>query len=169
MNNHPARPPILVVEEDLALRTSLTYQIRKEGYAVLALGNAALAREVVRENPLSLLVLDPLAMTKDECALCREIRANPLTERLPILLLVNREREITQIEQMGLGVTDYLLKPLAWDELRACLRALMRGCGQGKPHRQARSSPFPGGRSSIRVCRRHHRAPLKRQQCKGII
>lgn len=144
MNRYPTRPPILVVEEDRALRTSITYQIRQEGHAVLALGNAALAREVVRENLLSLLVLDPLAMTEDERALCREIRANPLTERLPILLLVNREREITQIEQMGLGVTDYLLKPLEWNELRACLRALMRGCGQGKPHRQARSSPLPG-------------------------
>lgn len=120
------------------MRTSITYQIRRAGYMVLALGNAALAREVVRENPLSLLVLDPSTMTGDERALCQDIRANPLTEQLPVLLLVNNEREITQIEQMRLGVTDYLLKPLLWEELRACLQALMRGRGPGKLHRQAR-------------------------------
>lgn len=138
MSSMPTRPPILVVEQDLALRTSITYQIRREGYVVLALGNAALAYEVIRENPLSLLVLDPNSMTCDEQALCRDIRANPLTEQLPVLLLVNSEREITQIEQMGLGITDYLLKPLLWEELRACLQALMRGRRPGKSHRQAR-------------------------------
>ncbi len=138
MSSRTTRPPILIVEPDLALRTSLTYQIRKEGYVVLALDSAALARSVVRENLLSLLVLDPGAFTCEDLALCREMRANPLTERVPMLLLVSREREITQIEQMRLGVTDYLLKPPVWEELRACVQALMRGSGQGRPHRQAR-------------------------------
>jgi DNA-binding response OmpR family regulator len=64
---------------------------------------------------------------------------------------VTREREITQIEQMRLGITDYVLKPLLWDELRACLRALMRGCGQGKPHRQARPTMFAQRASPIRA------------------
>lgn len=120
----------------------MTYHLRQEGYAVLALGNAALAREVITENPLSLLVFDPLTHSKEELALCQEIRRNPLTRYLPILLLLTREREITRLEHMELGVTDYILKPLMWEELRACVRTLLRGYVPGKPHRQARHSTF---------------------------
>lgn len=50
---------------------------------------------------------------------------------------------------MRLGITDYVLKPLLWDELRACLQALMRGHGQGKPHRQARPTVFAQRASPI--------------------
>jgi len=138
MSSITTRPPILVVEPDLALRTSITYILRKEGHFVLALGDLQLACEVARENPLSLIVLDPVHLDNDELALCRLVRANPLTQYLPIVLLLTREREITQVEQLGLRITDYLLKPVLWEELRACIQALLRGRKQEGPPRRAK-------------------------------
>jgi DNA-binding response OmpR family regulator len=163
MSSLTTRPPILVVEPDLALRTGITYILRKEGHFVLALGDLHLACEVARENPLSLIVLDPVHLDGDELALCRLVRANPLTQYLPIVLLLTREREITQVEQLGLRITDYLLKPLLWEELRACIQALLRGRKQEGPPRRAKTMtrlPQNTSEESQEDCVRHDATPI---------
>jgi DNA-binding response OmpR family regulator len=132
------RSPILVVEPDLALRTSIASTLRQEGHLVLALGDPQVACEVARDNPLSLVVLDPVQMEVDDLALCQVIRANPLTEHVPIVLLLTREREIAQVEHLGLRITDYVLKPLLWEEFRACVQTLLRFRRQERPARRAR-------------------------------
>lgn len=142
MSSNTTRPPILVVEQDHALRTAITYHLRQEGHVVLALGDATIASELVRENPLSLLVFDPIRLDTHELSLCQFVRSHPLTHHLPIVLLLTREREVAQIEQLGLQITDYLLKPLLWEELRACIQTLLRGHKHGRPQRRAKPVPL---------------------------
>jgi len=133
---------MLVVEHDLALRTAITYHLRQEGHVVLALGDAKLASELVRENPLSLLVFDPIHLDTDGLSLCQFVRSHPLTHHLLIVLLLTREREITQIEQLGLQITDYVLKPLLWEELRACIQTLLHAHKHERPQRRAKRVPL---------------------------
>ena len=105
---------------------------------MLALGDPQVACEVARDNPLLLVVLDPVQMDVDDLALCQMICANPLTEHVPIVLLLTREREIAQMLHLGLRITDYVLKPLLWEEFRACVQTLLRFRRQERPARRAR-------------------------------
>lgn len=126
--------PILVVEPDPALRTSMAHMLRTEGYFVLALGDETIAREMVRENPFSLVLFDPTSLQETRLDFCQQLRTSPQAEALPLVLLLTHERQILQVEQRGLRATDYLLKPVAWEELRACVRTLVHTGRRRRPH-----------------------------------
>ncbi len=119
-----------MVEADRDLRNSISSTLRREGYFVLALADGAIALEAAQDNPFSLIVLDPVLLRSGGPDLCRQLRAHPSTERVPILMLVTDDIEISQMVALELGVDDYITKPLRWEELHACVRELLRS---GKP------------------------------------
>lgn len=118
---------ILVVEHDATLREAIASMLRVDGYFVLAVSDGALALETAWHNLLSLVLLDPAQLQPDGIALCHQLRAHAETAYVPILMMVTQESEITQMMRLELGVNDYIMKPLVWDELRACVLALIRG------------------------------------------
>ncbi|MDQ6661973.1 MAG: response regulator transcription factor [Chloroflexota bacterium] len=128
MRSVPKQHIILVVEENRPLRDAITYTLREEGHFVLALADGNLALDVARDNPLSLVIFDPAHLQPEGLDVCRAIRTSPKTDSVPILMVVAHESEIAQIvRQNELRVNDFILKPLHWEELRVCVRALLRG------------------------------------------
>lgn len=117
---------LLVVEQDADTRGAIVSQLREEGYLVLAVPDRTLALDVARDNPVSLIVLDPISLHPDGLELCRQLRACTETARIPILLLVTSDLEIAQMMSSGLRVDDFLVKPFPQAELRACVQALLR-------------------------------------------
>jgi two-component system, OmpR family, alkaline phosphatase synthesis response regulator PhoP len=117
---------ILLVEHDAALRDPIIDLLRREGYLVLAVDDGALAIDVVRHNPISLIILDP-PFSQNGLDLCRQLRASSETAQVPILMMVTSEAEIAQLVRLGPHVNDYIVKPFLWEELQACVRALLRG------------------------------------------
>jgi len=85
-----------------------------------------LALDVARDNPVSLIVLDPISLYPDGLELCRQLRACTEAARIPILLLVTSGLEVAQITSSGLRVDDFLVKPFPRAELRACVQTLLR-------------------------------------------
>ena len=116
---------ILLVEYDAALRDPITDSLRREGYLVLAVGDGAMAIDIARHNPISLIILDPPSL-QNGLDLCRQLRACAETAQVPILLMVTSEAEIAQLVRLGPRVNDYIVKPFLWEELQACVRALLR-------------------------------------------
>ncbi len=117
---------ILVVEDDNALRDTIAYNLRGEGYLVLTAADGIAALETAHQNALSLVLLDLMLPRLDGLEVCRQLRAKPETAHTPILMLTARGEETDKVVGLELGADDYVTKPFSWKELRARVRALLR-------------------------------------------
>jgi two-component system response regulator MprA len=119
----PGARRILVVDDDPMVATTVQRVLRPEGYDVeVALGGAqALAQ--ARAHPPDLVVLDLMMPGIDGLEVCRQLRANG---SLPILMLTARSGTADRVRGLDTGADDYLVKPFAYAELLARVRALLR-------------------------------------------
>lgn len=131
---------ILVVEDDEALRDTIAYNLRGEGYLVLTAADGIAALDVARQNALSLVMLDLMLPKLDGLDVCRQLRARPETANTPILMLTARDDDTDKVVGLELGADDYVTKPFSWKELRARIRALLR---RGEIHPAQPAMPAP--------------------------
>jgi DNA-binding response OmpR family regulator len=117
---------ILIVEDDSALRDTIAYNLRGEGYVVLTAADGITALEIARQNPISLVLLDLMLPRLDGLDVCRQLRTKAETANTPILMLTARGEETDKVIGLELGADDYVTKPFSWKELRARVRALLR-------------------------------------------
>jgi DNA-binding response OmpR family regulator len=115
---------ILVIEDELPMRTALQDVLQGEGYRVLtaAEGESGLARALA-EKP-DLILLDIMMPKLDGYAVCAELRR--LGHAAPILMLTAKGQIQDRVTGLDAGADDYLLKPFSTDELLARVRALLR-------------------------------------------
>jgi two-component system response regulator MprA len=114
---------ILVVDDDPMVATTVQRVLRPEGYEVdVALGGAQ-ALERARAHPPDLVVLDLMMPGIDGLEVCRQLRAKG---SLPILMLTARSGTADRVRGLDTGADDYLVKPFAYAELLARVRALLR-------------------------------------------
>jgi DNA-binding response OmpR family regulator len=115
---------ILIVEDELPMRTALQDILTGEGYRVIAAGDGASGlRRAVEEKP-DLLLLDLMMPKLDGYALCRELRR--LSIAVPVLMLTAKGHVEDRVKGLDVGADDYLVKPFSTDELLARVRALLR-------------------------------------------
>jgi two-component system, OmpR family, alkaline phosphatase synthesis response regulator PhoP len=131
---------ILLVEPDPALRDTITDSLRGEGYFVQIVEDEAEVVGIARNSHISLILFDPTSQQQG-IETCRLLRAWNETLHVPLLMMVNDEVEIAQLVRLNLGVNDFLVKPFLWEELRACVRALLRGDGRRARKKEATISP----------------------------
>ena len=114
---------ILVVDDDPMVATTVQRVLRPEGYEVdVALGGQE-ALERARAHQPDLVVLDLMMPGIDGLEVCRQLRA---TGTLPILMLTARSGTADRVRGLDTGADDYLVKPFAYAELLARVRALLR-------------------------------------------
>lgn len=114
---------ILVVEDEPALRDTLTYNLKKDGFTVEAVGDGRSALESARRLKPDLIVLDLMLPEIDGFEVCRILRKEMIT---PILMLTARDDEIDRVVGLEVGADDYLTKPFSMRELMARVKAQMR-------------------------------------------
>ena len=114
---------ILVVEDEAALRETLAYNLRKEGYSVESAGDGRSALDTARRTRPDLLVLDLMLPELDGFEVCRILRKE---SAIPILMLTARDNEIDRVVGLEVGADDYLTKPFSMRELLARVRAQLR-------------------------------------------
>jgi DNA-binding response OmpR family regulator len=114
---------VLVVEDETALRETLAYNLKKEGYEVEAVGDGSLALESARRLKPNLIVLDIMLPGLDGFEVCRILRKEMTT---PILMLTARDDEIDRVVGLEVGADDYLTKPFSMRELMARVKAQLR-------------------------------------------
>jgi DNA-binding response OmpR family regulator len=117
---------ILVVDDDAALRDTLAYNLRSEGYRVLTAADGVAALETARQSVPDLVLLDLMLPRLDGLEVCRRLRASAETAKVPILMLTARGEETDKVVGLELGADDYVTKPFSWNEVRARVRALLR-------------------------------------------
>ncbi|HEX2996429.1 MAG TPA: response regulator transcription factor [Anaerolineales bacterium] len=114
---------ILVVEDEPALRDTLSYNLKKDGFAVEAVGDGRSAIEAARRLKPDLIVLDLMLPEIDGFEVCRILRQEMIT---PILMLTARDDEIDRVVGLEVGADDYLTKPFSMRELMARVKAQLR-------------------------------------------
>ena len=114
---------ILVVEDDQRLAATLDRVLSAEGHEVAIAGDGIEALRRARERPPALVILDVMLPGLDGIAVCRRLRA---TAKFPILLLTALSGTEERVRGLDSGADDYLVKPFAYQELLARVRALLR-------------------------------------------
>ena len=111
---------ILIVEDEPALRDTLTYNLKKDGFTVEAASDGRTAIETARQLKPDLIILDIMLPELDGLEVARILRREMNT---PILMLTARDDEIDRVVGLEVGADDYLTKPFSMRELMARVKA----------------------------------------------
>ncbi|MEN9582700.1 MAG: hypothetical protein RL641_654 [Candidatus Parcubacteria bacterium] len=117
---------ILIVEDQEKLARSIKKGLEQKGFAVdtLSDGESGMRRIEFSHKDYDLIILDIMLPGKSGLEICKKARAIGIT--LPILMLTARDTVENKIEGLNVGADDYLVKPFAFEELVARVRALLR-------------------------------------------
>nr|MCU0480768.1 response regulator [Anaerolineae bacterium] len=117
---------ILVVEDDQTLRHNLVEKLRSEGFNVIVAEDGELGLQKIRSELPDLIVLDIMLPKLDGLSICRMVRHDTATARIPIIAITARSNEVDKIVGLESGADDYIVKPFGLGEFLARVRAVLR-------------------------------------------
>jgi DNA-binding response OmpR family regulator len=113
---------ILVVEDDVVAASDLQARLISFGYAVQLVASAEHALAAIEATTVDLVLLSLLLPDTDGLILCSSLKARTAA---PIIVLSERPREVDRLLAMALGASDFLAKPLDFDDLRGRIAAVI--------------------------------------------
>ena len=116
-------PTILVIEDEEKITDFLRRGLAYEGYRVNVAHDGPTGLASARDNPPDLVILDWMLPGMDGLEVCRRLRSGG---SVPIIILTARYAVADRVLGLDAGADDYLVKPFAFDELLARIRALLR-------------------------------------------
>ena len=114
---------ILLVDDEQAVQTLLTYPLRKEGYEVVGAADGHEALNRFSEERFDLVVLDIMLPKLDGIEVCRRLRTH---SQVPIIMLTAKGDEIDKVAGLEMGADDYITKPFSVREFRSRVKAALR-------------------------------------------
>jgi phosphate regulon transcriptional regulator PhoB len=117
---------ILVVDDEADLVELVSYNLRKDGFIVDSASDGETALTKVRKGKYDLAILDLMLPGIQGMELCRILRNDSKTARLPIIMLTAKGEEVDRILGLEMGADDYMTKPFSPRELIARVRAVLR-------------------------------------------
>lgn len=114
---------ILVVEDEISLQETLSYNLRHEGYQVEIAGDGVDGLRLAKEFHPDLVLLDVMLPRMDGFEVCKNLRADM---DMPILMLTARADEIDRVVGLEIGADDYIVKPFSMRELMARIKTRLR-------------------------------------------
>lgn len=119
---------ILVVDDEVRIRTIIRKYAEFEGYTVSEAGDGMEAVLLCRANTYDLIIMDIMMPELDGFSACREIRKVSST---PIIMLSARGEEYDRINGFEVGIDDYVMKPFSPKELMLRIHAIMKRVRRG--------------------------------------
>lgn len=120
-------PTILLIEDDVALRDGLTFDLSAEGYKILSAENGKRAAALL-EQTVDIALLDVNLPDTDGFTLCREIKKK---KKIPVIFLTCRDLEADELQGFDSGADDYVTKPFSMPLLRKRIAAVLGRSGNG--------------------------------------
>jgi two-component system OmpR family response regulator len=117
---------VLVVDDDPDIRVALAEALKIAGYDVGSAATGIGALEACRQQCPDLVLLDQMLPDIDGLEVCRRLRDDPATRRVPIVFLTARTGETERVRGLAAGADDYVVKPFSTAELLLRIRAVLR-------------------------------------------
>ena len=117
---------VYIVEDSADIAELIQHYLKRAGYETRVFGSGRDALTGTRKAAPDLVVLDIMLPGMDGLEVCQALRSDPVTARLPILVLTARGEESDRVRGLELGADDYVTKPFSPKELVARVGALLR-------------------------------------------
>jgi DNA-binding response OmpR family regulator len=117
---------VLVVDDDADIRQAIEHVLKIAGHDVVSAGTGTEALAACRQQCPDLVLLDQMLPDIDGLEVCRLLRAQAETSRVPIVFLTARSGETERVRGLAAGADDYVVKPFSTQELLLRIRAVLR-------------------------------------------
>ena len=121
---------ILIIEDEPELQEILTYNLEAQGYIVHVCDHGTRGLEASQKLIPDIILLDVMLPGMDGLEVCRHLRSNKTTKRIPIVMLTAKSEEVDQLVGFQLGADDYVTKPFKVRVLIERIKSLLRRANQ---------------------------------------
>ncbi|MDA8141432.1 MAG: response regulator [Desulfobacteraceae bacterium] len=121
-----AKETILVVDDEEDILELVRFHLSREGYAVLCAETGEEGWRQIKSQPIDLLIVDLMLPGIDGLALARQLKNDPHTRQIPVVMLSAKGEEADIVTGLELGADDYVTKPFSPRVLLARVRAVFR-------------------------------------------
>ena len=128
---------IIIVEDDEDIADSIRYNLEREGFRTRVAVTGEDALKLILNGPPDLVLLDLNLPGMNGFEICRRLRAESTTAKVPILMLTARADETDKVLGLNMGADDYITKPFGMRELVARVNAALRRSGELEVERPA--------------------------------
>jgi two-component system phosphate regulon response regulator PhoB len=123
---------LLIVEDELPIRELVSFVCEREGFEVVGAADVGEACAALKARRPDLILLDRMLPDRSGQSWLEDLKKNPETAGLPVIMLTARGEERDRVEALDAGADDYIVKPFFPRELVARIRAVLRRQGQEK-------------------------------------
>jgi two-component system phosphate regulon response regulator PhoB len=123
---------VLIVDDDPDIVRLVSYNLSHAGYEVQTATTGRKALELIQQHPPDLIVLDLMLPDVDGMEVCRSLRQQAPSRRIPIVMLTARGEEIDRVVGFELGADDYVAKPFSPRELVLRIKSILRRVGKDR-------------------------------------
>jgi len=116
---------VLLAEDDADIRFLVTFKLEQAGHQVTGFENGMQALAAARRNPPDLAVLDILMPGMSGLDVCRELRRDPATAAVPVIILTARAEKADIAAGFAAGAADYIIKPFSPRDLAIRVKAVL--------------------------------------------
>jgi two-component system phosphate regulon response regulator PhoB len=121
---------ILVVDDERDLQSLLDFNLRQAGFETVLASTGEQALQSVRRRVPDLVLLDLMLPDLPGTEVCRQVKSDPRTRAVPVVMLTARGEELDRVVGFELGADDYVVKPFSMRELVLRVKAVLRRAGQ---------------------------------------
>ncbi len=117
---------VLIVEDEKNIAKVVAYNLAREGYQTAVAKDGLEALTAARKESPDLVILDLMLPKLDGLEVCRQLKSDPKTARIPIIMLTAKTQEADRVVGLEMGADDYVAKPFSVRELTARVKAVLR-------------------------------------------
>jgi DNA-binding response OmpR family regulator len=116
---------VLLAEDDADIRFLVTLKLTQAGYQVRGFGDGLSAAADAREHPPDLAILDTMMPGMSGLEVCRELRKEPATAKIPVIILTALAHEADITAGLAAGADDYIVKPFSTRDFTTQVNAVL--------------------------------------------
>ena len=126
MTQKRKKPKVLIIDDDAIVRETVRIALGTGGFEAVTLESPALAHVVVRQSKPDLVIMDLYMPELNGLDLCRKLKADPETRRIPVIIFTGSNETVDVISGIEAGAFEYITKPVDGELLIEKIRGVLK-------------------------------------------